>query len=176
MKQLLHCLGITEDKQNFKCKSSHEIAIALSALGTSRNCDIVCIGTDRSTGDSLGPLVGTNLEKLGYKVYGTIDNPVHASNLVTTIGNISSKYILAIDACLGRMENVGTISVEKGGIRPGIAVGKDLPKIGDVAIMGIVNVGGFMEHLVLQSTRLSLVIRMANSISEGIHKYMKGEC
>lgn len=34
--------------------------------------------------------------------------------------------------------------------------------------MGIVNVGGFMEYFVLQNTRLSLVMRMAHVIADGL--------
>jgi hypothetical protein len=34
--------------------------------------------------------------------------------------------------------------------------------------MGIVNVGGFMEYMILQNTRLSLVMKMAEIISAGI--------
>ena len=44
----------------------------------------LCIGTDRSTGDSLGPLVGHKLRKCRLKkaaVIGTLDKPVHAMNL-----------------------------------------------------------------------------------------------
>src|SRR4051794_9429675 len=44
----------------------------------------VCIGTDRSTGDSLGPLVGSFLEEKdisSFHVYGTLDEPIHAVNL-----------------------------------------------------------------------------------------------
>ncbi|MCU6339687.1 DUF1256 domain-containing protein, partial [Enterobacter quasiroggenkampii] len=32
----------------------------------------VCIGTDRSTGDALGPLVGTRLAQCGLQVVGTM--------------------------------------------------------------------------------------------------------
>nr|WP_054754135.1 DUF1256 domain-containing protein [Piscibacillus salipiscarius] len=42
---------------------------------------ILCIGTDRSTGDSLGPFIGhyLSLKPLSkLHVYGTIDQPVHA--------------------------------------------------------------------------------------------------
>ena len=35
-----------------------------------------------------------------------------------------------------------------------------------MAISGIVNVGGFMEYVVLQNTRLSLVMNMANKIAQ----------
>ena len=44
----------------------------------------LCIGTDRSTGDSLGPLVGHMLRSRrlkGAAVIGTLDKPVHAMNL-----------------------------------------------------------------------------------------------
>lgn len=34
---------------------------------------------------------------------------------------------------------------------------------------GIVNVGGFMEYFVLQNTRLSLVMNMANVIGDALH-------
>lgn len=35
-------------------------------------------------------------------------------------------------------------------------------------ITALVNVGGYMEYLVLQSTRLSVVIKMANIIAHAI--------
>jgi putative sporulation protein YyaC len=137
---------------------------------------VVCIGTDRSTGDSLGPLVGTLLSskgKLRYNVYGTLKDPVHAINLPQVIDDISSvakdSFIIAIDACLGRSENIGKISLKPGPLHPGTGVNKELPSVGDIHIIGIVNVGGFMEYLVLQNTRLSLVMKMANIISDSIH-------
>ena len=48
----------------------------------------VCIGSDRITGDSLGPLVGHQLSRYHWKniyVYGTLNEPVHALNLETTL-------------------------------------------------------------------------------------------
>ena len=136
---------------------------------------ILCIGTDRSTGDSLGPITGTKLIERGIDpdmVYGTLDNPVHAVNLHDTIQTISRKYqdpfIIAIDACLGRSESVGFISIKEGPLQPGTGVNKDLPAVGDLQVIGIVNVGGFMEYMVLQNTRLSLVMKMADIISRGL--------
>lgn len=129
----------------------------------------VCIGTDRSTGDSLGPLVGTKLSDAGYEVLGTLDDPVHAVNLeqkLEHIGNyFSDRFIIAIDACLGQFSNVGNIKVACGSIKPGAGVKKDLPAVGHASITGIVNVGGFMEYFVLQNTRLSLVMRLADEIA-----------
>jgi putative sporulation protein YyaC len=135
---------------------------------------IVCIGTDRSTGDCLGPLVGFNIknELSHFHLYGTLKDPVHAVNLEETLTIIKEKYrnpfIIAIDACLGRFKSVGYIQVAEGAIKPGAGVNKDLPAVGDMHITGIVNVSGFMEFLVLQNTRLHLVMNMATIISKGL--------
>lgn len=130
----------------------------------------VCIGTDRSTGDSLAPIVGTYLTERGYKnVYGTLNSPVHAVNLVDIIKTLpNDKVVIAIDACLGRLSSVGLYQVRKGSIKAGAGVGKELPEVGDYSIVGIVNVGGFMEYFVLQNTRLNLVMNMAKDITDGI--------
>lgn len=146
---------------------------------TKKELIFVCIGTDRSTGDSLGPLTGTKLKKLCIPsaVYGTLDEPVHATNLNEHIDLINktykNPYIIAIDACLGQIDNVGYLSFGKGSVKPGAAVKKDLPPIGDAYITGIVNVSGFMEHLVLQSTRLNLVMKMADTIAKAIFFALK---
>lgn len=135
----------------------------------------LCIGTDRSTGDALGPLIGTRLKELGFThayIYGTLDEPVHATNLTTFIELIGSSHpqalVVAIDACLGRLDSVGHVTIAQGPIKPGAGVNKSLPEVGDIAITGIVNVGGFMEHFVLQNTRLSLVRNMAHIIAAGL--------
>jgi len=136
----------------------------------------VCIGTDRSTGDSLGPLVGTLLEDKGissFYIYGTLDEPIHAVNLQERLKEINMKhlnpYIIGIDACLGRIKNVGVIQLGDGPVKPGAGVNKELPAVGDIHITGIVNVSGFMEFFVLQNTRLNLVMKMAKTIANAIH-------
>ncbi|MBC7325336.1 MAG: spore protease YyaC [Moorella sp. (in: Bacteria)] len=137
---------------------------------------VVCIGTDRSTGDCLGPLVGTNLShmaNLPFTVYGTLDEPVHASNLKEKLEYIKERHhnpiIIAVDACLGQAENVGAITLAAGALRPGAGVNKNLPAVGDIHFTGIVNVGGYMEYFVLQNTRLSIVMRMAQQIASAIY-------
>ncbi len=137
---------------------------------------VMCIGTDRSTGDSLGPLVGDMLVKwrlTGVHVFGTLDNPVHARNLEETLLKAveahPKAYIVAIDASLGILDHVGCISVGQGPIKPGAGLKKELPAVGDMHITGVVNTGGFMDFLVLQSTRLSVVMKMADIIARGLH-------
>lgn len=137
---------------------------------------IVCIGTDRSTGDSLGPLVGSRLVSLidsdVYPVYGTLESPVHAVNLKETVELIYQEhmnpFVIAIDACLGQLQSVGMVTLGEGPVKPGAGVNKELPAVGDIHLTGIVNVGGFMEYFVLQNTRLSIVIKMAETIAQSI--------
>lgn len=138
---------------------------------------ILCIGTDRSTGDALGPLVGTKLKSQVSQllhVYGTLEDPVHAINLSDKIQHIQGLHphatIIAIDACLGQFSNVGNINVADGPIKPGAGVKKELPSVGHFHITGIVNVGGFMEYFVLQNTRLYIVMRMADIIAAALFK------
>ncbi|MEH7375935.1 spore protease YyaC [Neobacillus drentensis] len=155
---------------------AEELLAVIPSL-TKRPIVFVCIGTDRSTGDSLGPLVGTLLEEKGIRsfyVYGTLDEPIHAVNLSEKLKEIQAKhddpYIIGIDACLGRIKNVGVIQLGNGPVKPGAGVNKELPAVGDIHITGIVNVSGFMEFFVLQNTRLNLVMRMAKTIANGIYQ------
>lgn len=138
---------------------------------------IICIGTDRSTGDSLGPLVGSKLSlysNTNFLVMGTLEEPIHAVNLEETISFINSNYsdsgIIAIDASLGKLSSVGNIQLLEGPLKPGAGVKKELPEIGDFHITGIVNIAGFMEYFVLQNTRLSVVMRMSEVISRALLK------
>lgn len=135
----------------------------------------VCIGTDRSTGDALGPLVGSLLLEGGLPgawVVGTLSNPVHATNLGVVVPTLARRrprpVTIAIDACLGSANNVGLLTLGDGALRPGAGVKKELPPIGDLYLTGNVNVGGFMEYFVLQNTRLSLVMDMARVIARGL--------
>ncbi|NHM33592.1 spore protease YyaC [Neobacillus terrae] len=166
---------ILHDDHQAADRLSNELISHLPAL-TSRPIVIVCIGTDRSTGDSLGPLVGTLLEEKNPKsffVYGTLEDPIHAVNLAEKLKEIKEKhfhpFIIGIDACLGRFKSVGFIQLGEGPVKPGAGVNKELPEVGDMHITGIVNVSGFMEFFVLQNTRLSLVLKMAKTIANGIY-------
>ena len=139
---------------------------------------LFCIGTDRSTGDSLGPLIGHKLKRAGLKdrritVVGTLDSPVHAMNLEQAIFMVQHCYpdhvIVAVDASVGQTEHVGCITLGKGALRPGLGVCKELQEVGDIFITGIVGGYGNYDPLMLQSVRLSVVMRMADYICESIY-------
>lgn len=137
---------------------------------------ILCIGTDRSTGDSLGPLIGYKLkEKRVSKVeiLGTLDRPVHAMNLEDYINVLKKSYrnhvIVAVDASVGNLEHIGYVTLGKGSLKPGLGVSKQLKAVGDIFMTGIVGGCGSYDPLMLQSIRLSIVMRLADCISESIY-------
>lgn len=137
------------------------------------NSAIVCIGTDKCIIDSLGPLTGTMLLKqnLDIDIYGTLEKPVHAINLSEYIKTIKKKNynrIIAIDACLSNKKNQGIIEIREGPITPGKGIGKILPEIGDISIIGVVDSSEREFHDLVQDTRLSLIYEMAEIICEGI--------
>jgi putative sporulation protein YyaC len=148
-------------------------------LNSKRPIIFVCIGSDRSTGDSLGPLVGHKLQyftRNNIFIYGTLDNPVHAKNLEIILNDINSTftnpYIIAVDACLGSFKNIGNIFIQKKPLKPGLALNKVLPSVGEMSITGIVNIYGNFDFMVLQNTRLQVVMNLADSISKGIYYFI----
>lgn len=165
-------------------KSVYKIRDVLSdilnpLLKNNRPIIFLCVGTDRSTGDCLGPLVGEKLKfasNNNISIYGNLASPVHAKNLPDIISDINSKFtnpfIVAIDACLGSIQNVGKIFIENKSLSPGSAMNKNLPMIGDISITGIVNISGALDFMVLQNTRLFTVMQLSNAISSGIYHFI----
>ncbi|MEQ8154860.1 MAG: spore protease YyaC [Clostridiaceae bacterium] len=147
-------------------------------IRSKRTIVIICVGTDRSTGDSLGPLVGYKLKCLIRKnliIYGDLQDPINAKNIVRTLSLINSlykkPYIIAIDACLGDPQNIGKIYIQRKPLLPGVALNKKLPPVGDLSITGVVNISGNFEFMVLQNTRLFTVMTIADTISKGIYHF-----
>lgn len=147
----------------------------LSHVGAWSELVFLCIGSDRMTGDCLGPYVGQQLSGLDGQeifVYGTLEKPVHALNLAEMIQKLQKDHpralVIAIDACLGEKRHLGYVTIADGALHPGAGVRKELPPVGDIHITGIVNVSGVLDQLTLQTTRLSSVIALANVITQGI--------
>ncbi len=99
---------------------------------------------DRHVAETFGFRQYRPADQIGYKlerqlasdcrIVGTLSRPVHAVNLEETVEEIQRRYpehvIVAIDASIGRPEQVGTISLGRGGIRPGLGVRKRLARGG----------------------------------------------
>jgi putative sporulation protein YyaC len=154
-----------------------QLSGCLEGFHPDRRIAVVCVGSDRSTGDSLGPLVGSALSKYHssmFDLFGTLEQPVHAKNLDETLIEVnrvlSDPVIIGIDSCLGQASSVGCIQVGQGPIYPGRGVHKELSPVGHIHIAGIVNVGGLMEYHVLQSTRLHVVMSMAELIARSVYR------
>lgn len=132
---------------------------------------ILCIGSDRVTGDCLGPIVGQLLVESGAAafVYGTLDRPITALNLKDALCHIKSthsdKKVLAIDSSVGRSADIGKIRIAFGSIAPGSADGKKLPKVGDVSITATVT---DPKKIPLSAVRLGSVYALAKDIAARI--------
>ena len=155
--------------------NSKEIAKSIKQLYHSQMPVIVCVGSDLSVGDSFGPMIGTALIKRlhGYAyVYGTLDSPITAKEIVTISEHILKLHpnskIIVIDAALGEEENVGFVKVCSEGIKPGQGVNKDLPKIGNVSIIGVVADKNSAYKVKNVGVRLSLVHKLSCDVIEGL--------
>ena len=149
----------------------------------------LCIGTDRATGDCLGPLVGHKLAQRNhwgcpdgraaqpYGLMGTLAHPIHAGNLDAVTDMLRRRYgnpfVVAIDACLGEKEHVGLVTLSRKGLFPGQGVNKKMPMIGDLSVTGIVNCSGKAGLYAIQNTRLSLVMELADYISDEIESMVR---
>lgn len=170
-------------------KSQNKFRHALSqmiAQACNRPIVFLCIGSDRATGDCLGPIIGQQLssalsteshnrnenQQQKTAVYGSLRHTVHAGNLSATLSSIYNRYsnpfIIAIDASLGVPEHIGFVTLGTGSLRPGIGVSRNLPAAGDIHITGIVNHSGSNNHLTLQTTKLLTVTELAGFITQGI--------
>lgn len=105
----------------------------------------VCVGTPNTNFDSIGPRVGSKLKDLGYEVYGTMENPIHGTNVRRIwdekIKHIDKNKIIGIDAALSLKPNsVGTVLLRKRGIKPRAAIDSSHAdiEIGRRSIVGVI--------------------------------------
>ncbi|MDE7076358.1 MAG: spore protease YyaC [Clostridia bacterium] len=141
---------------------------------------IVCIGSDLSVGDSLGPVTGTKLKEklkgLNVYVYGTLAKPITAHEVKYTSQFIKNTHpdstVIAIDAAVGTAGDIGLIKLANRALKPGSGANKRLAKVGDVSVMGIVAEKSLFNYSLFSSTRLNMVYKMAEIISEGIATFI----
>lgn len=139
---------------------------------------IVCIGSDLVLGDSLGPLIGTLLQKksLNNYIYGTLNSPITAKDVgvaKTYLKQLHPNSVeITVDAAIGDADDVGLIKVVNRGLKPGLGVDKKLGTIGDVSIIGIVAGKSVKNYNLYNLTRLNLVYKMSEIIADGIYKFL----
>ncbi len=140
----------------------------------------LCIGTDRITGDSFGPLVGYKLKNLFYgneniQVVGDLENTINLSNIEKIIENIYSKYeipfLIAIDAAISNKTEIGRIVVSNSKMNIAGSFTNRKILVGDISIKGVVskdlkNLG--CNFRLLRKVPLSLIMNMADCVAQGI--------
>lgn len=129
------------------------------------------VGATSSTGDALGPFIGWFLKRKGFtgEYVGDLNEPVHATNIKEKVNEIWAKalkqnkfpYIIAVDAAVGRP---GRVTVNRGPLKPGAGMGKDLQQVGSVHIMG----GTAIQPFMIWFTGLEQTVAMAEVIADGL--------
>lgn len=144
------------------------------------NIIFLCIGTDRITGDSFGPLVGYKLKNVlnhikKVDIIGDLDETVSNENILDAITYIKTNYtnpfIVSIDSALSIRKNVGDIIVSNQGIYLGTSIREKKVYIGDMSVQGVVAKNTCVAQYNfkrLQNTNLSLVMKMADIVASGI--------
>lgn len=148
------------------------------------NCSkpvIVCIGSDLAIGDSLGPIVGTLLEKelrpnKAY-IYGSLRRPVTAKEIKYLSHFLKETHpnskVIAIDAAVGDDSEVGLVKVSDLPLKPGAGANKRLGKVGDISILGIIARKSAFSYAQLNLTRLNTVYTMAEMIARSVKSYLE---
>ena len=141
---------------------------------------ILCIGSDLSVGDSLGPVTGTKLKKmlagLNCYVYGTLSKPITAHEVKYMNDFLKCTHpdspIIAVDAAVGLAGDIGLIKIAHRGLKPGSGANKKLAKVGDVSIMGIIAEQSVFNYSLFSATRLNVIYKMSEIIAEGITSFI----
>ena len=134
---------------------------------------IVCVGSDRVAGDSLGPLTGSLLlrEHAACPLYGCMKNTVTAREIIPLKEFIAKTHprapVIAVDAAVGNREETGLIKVCSSPLYPGSGAKKQLGSIGDASLLGIV-AGREEGFPALERVRYSDVYAMACVLKEAI--------
>lgn len=168
----------------FDLKNSEEVLkTAVASLYKTKMPVIVCVGTDKAVGDSLGPLVGSKLANLlrgKAFIYGTMSAPVTAKESETIYKTIRFLHplskILVVDAGVGSDSEIGLIKVLNGGIKPGLALKKNLSVLGDVSVVGVISPReNACEYLVYKAD-ISAVYKISSVIAAAIANAVLENC
>lgn len=137
---------------------------------------ILCVGSDKISGDCVGPLVGDMLtNRFGVRcfVYGVSGRSVNGKNLSEYIDFISKVHpdspIIAVDACVSNCLAVGTVKVIDGGISPRRAVTNTTKTVGDLGILGVVGKPSTDTLSTLMSVSIDNVIKISFKIAFALY-------
>lgn len=159
------------------CASTKKLCFALKEMNFKYAPIILCIGSDLTISDSLGPIVGSKLKEkdLPCFIYGSLDMPITAKEIESLKRFVASAHpyspILVIDAAVTENSEKGYVKFISDGIKPGLGINKDLPKIGDCSIIAIVCEKKTFLKNISTATRLGEINYLADIISQGVAEY-----
>ncbi len=146
------------------------------------NVIILCIGTKKVLGDSVGPLVGENIKYLEneyIKIYGVLEHTINFNNAKNIIGdiykNFDNPYIITIDSALGSKENMGQVILNKGYIKIGKALEKSICFYSNLNIKCVVgkNTNSMVNNLVeLKNVDIEEINNIVQIVSKGIENFL----
>lgn len=147
------------------------------------NLAILCIGTNKLIGDSVGPIIGSNLKHLEneyLKIYGTMKNTLNFDNAKNVINeiydNFSKPYIITIDATLSNRKKVGEIVLNKGYIKIGKALERSICFYSNININCIVGKNLQLKEdniEELKKVEKNAIYEMSEIVSWGIENVLK---
>ncbi len=138
---------------------------------------ILCVGSDKIPGDSIGPMVGEFLKNsfnVRCFVYGALGLSVNGTNLKKYLDILTAAHadsvVIAVDACLSAGEIADEVLVKGGGVNPKKA-GTDLVyRTGDEGVLGVLPTGGLNPLSALMSVSIDKVEKIAYKIAFAIYR------
>ena len=138
---------------------------------------VLCIGSDKILGDSIGPTVGDILKcRLNAKcfVYGCTGKSVNGKNLDSFVKTVRHAHpdspIIAVDACLSNAHESGHVEITATGVNPKRALTKRINPVGDVGILGIIDRPSDDPLSTLMTVPWDNVEKISNKIAIVIYK------
>ena len=147
----------------------------------------LCVGTNKVIGDSIGPMVGTNLINIlkckrdfnfknsNIKVIGDMSNNISYNNIEDYMKKIKklagNNFIIVIDSALSSENNIGKIFIHDRGLKYAESLKRKNNVIGDVSIKAVVgkNTQNRLKNFkILRNASTKRVMTMANILSKGI--------
>ncbi len=140
---------------------------------------VMCIGTMKVVGDSVGPRVGDILKADGIDcyVYGDSVGNINACKLDVYEQLLRACHagdiVIAVDAALGDKDDVGKIKVVGNGLRPGKALGRSGNPIGDIGVLAVVGERSEDNFATLASGSVRFIETMAEKAAATVHALVR---
>ena len=144
---------------------------------------ILCIGTSKCVGDSLGPIVGEilckKINKSNIYIFGNLKNNITYQNVDIVLNRINkiikNPYLIVVDSALASKEYLGQIIICKNRMIIGSALDKASYNIGNLNIKGVVGENKnscTKNYKELNSVSINLIKLLSFNISNKILKVL----